>query len=55
MFVARVVVQGLLYRYEEETWLGIARLAMGYPLVGVALLGTIWAVRRARRSPLPAA
>ena len=54
VFVARVVVQGLLYRYEEETWLGIARLAMGYPLVGVALLGTIWAVRRARRAPLPA-
>ena len=54
VFVARVVVQGLLYRYEEETWLGIARLVMGYPLVGVALLGTIWAVRRARRSPLPA-
>ena len=49
VFAARVVVQGLLYRYDEETWLGIARLAMGYPLVGVALLGTIWAVRRARR------
>lgn len=47
VFVARVVVQGLLYRYDEETWLGIARLAMGYPLVGVALLGTVWAVRRA--------
>ena len=29
-------------------------LAMGYPLVGVALLGTIWAVRRAGRNPLPA-
>jgi hypothetical protein len=55
VFAARVVVQGLLYRYEEETWLGVARLAMGYPLVGVALVGTIWAVRRARRTPLPAA
>ena len=32
----------------SETWLGVARLAMGYPLVGVALLGTVWAVRRAR-------
>ncbi|WP_308283030.1 DUF3159 domain-containing protein [Pseudonocardia nigra] len=53
VFAARVVVQGLLYRAEEETWLGIARLAMGYPLVGVALLGTVWAVRRARRTPLP--
>jgi hypothetical protein len=55
VFAARVVVQGLLYNAEAETWLGVARLAMGYPLVGVALLGTIWAVRRARRTALPAA
>jgi Protein of unknown function (DUF3159) len=48
VFAARVVVQGLLYRDDAETWLGVARLAMGYPLVGVALLGTVWAVRRAR-------
>jgi hypothetical protein len=48
VFLARVVVQGLLYRDDAETWLGVARLAMGYPLVGVALLGTVWAVRRAR-------
>ena len=53
VFVARVVVQGLLYNADEETWLGVARLAMGYPLVGVALLGTVWAVRRARRAPEP--
>ncbi len=53
VFVARVAVQGLLYSYEEATWLGVARLAMGYPLVGLALLGTIWAVRRARRAPQP--
>ena len=49
VFGARVVVQGLLYDANEETWLGIARLAMGYPLFGVALLGTIWAVRRAHQ------
>jgi hypothetical protein len=54
VFVARVVVQGLLYRYEEATWLGVARLAMGYPLVGIALLGTIWAVRRAGHPGVPA-
>jgi hypothetical protein len=54
VFAARVVVQGLLYQAELETWLGIAKLAMGYPLVGVALLGTVWAVRRARRVPTPA-
>jgi hypothetical protein len=54
VFGARVVVQGLLYDAQEATWLGIARLAMGYPLIIVALLGTVWAVRRARRQPLPA-
>jgi hypothetical protein len=54
VFGARLVVQGWLYNVDEETWLGIARLAMGYPLFGLALLGTIWAVRRARRSPSPA-
>ena len=53
VFLARVVVQGWLYNADEETWLGIARLAMGYPLVGLALLGTVWAVRRARRQPAP--
>ena len=54
VFAARLVVQGLLYNADATTWLGIARLAMGYPLVGVALLGTIWAVSRARRLPNPA-
>lgn len=54
VFAARLVVQGLLYNADEETWLGVARLAMGYPLVGVALLGTVWAVRRAHRTPAPA-
>jgi intracellular septation protein A len=55
VFVARLVVQGLLYRADEATWLGVARLAMGYPLIGVALLGTVWAVGRARRAPRRAA
>jgi hypothetical protein len=50
VFGARVVVQGLLYDANEETWLGVARLAMGYPLFGLALLGTIWAVRRAQQA-----
>jgi hypothetical protein len=54
VFAARLVVQGLLYNADATTWLGIARLAMGYPLVGVALLGTVWAVTRARRAPKPA-
>ena len=53
VFLARLVVQGWLYNADEETWLGIARLAMGYPLICVALLGTVWAVRRAGRDPDP--
>jgi len=55
VFAARLVVQGLLYNADEATWLGVARLAMGYTLVGAALLGTVWAVSRARRTAGPAA
>jgi hypothetical protein len=54
VFAARLVVQGLLYNADATTWLGIARLALGYPLVGVALLGWVWGVTRARRLPNPA-
>jgi hypothetical protein len=54
VFAARLVVQGWLYNADEETWLGVARLAMGYPLFGVAIVGTVLAVRRAHRSPLGA-
>ena len=50
VFASRVVLQGLLYDANEETWLGVARLAMGYPLTGLALLFTVWAVRRAHRT-----
>jgi hypothetical protein len=52
VFGARVLVQGWLYSAREDDWLGVARLAMGFPLVAVALLGTVWAVRRAQRTPL---
>ncbi|GAA4704731.1 hypothetical protein GCM10023215_50630 [Pseudonocardia yuanmonensis] len=51
VFAARLVVQGWLYNADEETWLGIARLAMGYPLLGLAIVGTVVAVRRAERAP----
>jgi uncharacterized protein DUF3159 len=54
VFASRVVVQGWLYDAQEETWLGIARLVMGLPLFGLALLGTVLAVRRAQRTPLEA-
>jgi hypothetical protein len=50
VFGAKFVVQGYLYTADDTTWLAVARIAMGYPLAAVALLATIWAVRRARQA-----
>jgi hypothetical protein len=47
VFGARFVVQEWLYNLNEVGWLGVARIAMGWPLTGLAALVTIWAVRRA--------
>lgn len=46
VFASRVVVQQWLYNADETTLLGIARLAMGYPLTIIAFLVTVWAVRK---------
>jgi len=47
VFFARFVVQRWLYDGDQVGWLAVARLAMGYPLMAIALLATVWAVRRA--------
>lgn len=47
LFAIRAVLQYVLYLNDEVTWLGAARIGMGWPLAIVAFLGTIWAVRRA--------
>ncbi len=48
MFGVRFVVQGLLYTQGRTGWLGVARIAMGWPLFGLCLLATYggarWAV-----------
>ncbi|MET0236119.1 MAG: DUF3159 domain-containing protein [Kibdelosporangium sp.] len=49
VFASRVVVQQWLYNADETTLLGIARLAMGYPLTIVAFLVAIWAVSQVSR------
>jgi len=49
VFAAKFVVQQWLYAADETGWLAVARIAMGYPLTGLALLGTVWAIRRAGR------
>lgn len=51
VFAARFVVQEWLYGAGSTGWLAFARIAMGYPLLAVALLVTYWAVRRARTAP----
>ena len=47
VFGARFVVQRWLYDTNQVGWLAFAKIAMGYPLMAVALLVTFWAVRRA--------
>lgn len=49
LFAARFVVQQWLYGGGHTGWLAVARIGMGYPLLGVALLVVFWAVRRANR------
>jgi len=46
---ARFVVQNWLYDLDATGWLAFARIAMGYPLSGLALVVVVWAVRRADR------
>ncbi|WP_019815613.1 DUF3159 domain-containing protein [Saccharomonospora saliphila] len=46
VFAARFVVQRWLYDEDHTGWLAFAKIAMGYPLYGLALLVVVWAVRR---------
>jgi hypothetical protein len=49
VFASRFFVQDTLYDAGSTGWLAFARIAMGYPLLGLALLVVYWAVRRANR------
>ncbi|MFJ2740581.1 DUF3159 domain-containing protein [Streptomyces sp. NPDC087440] len=46
VFAARFVVQQWLYEEDSTGWLAFARIAMGYPLLALALLVVVWAARR---------
>ncbi|MCJ0892651.1 DUF3159 domain-containing protein [Rhodococcus sp. ARC_M12] len=50
VFGARYIVQSQLYDSDQTGWLAVARIGMGWPLTGVALLVTLWAVRSADRA-----
>ena len=47
VFAGRFVVQHWLYNSDQTGWLAVTKILMGLPLAGLALLGTLWAVRRA--------
>lgn len=49
VFGAKFVVQQWLYSADQTGWLAFARIVMGYPLTGLALLVTVWAIRRATK------
>ncbi|MDA3625392.1 DUF3159 domain-containing protein [Saccharopolyspora oryzae] len=49
VFAAKYVVQQWLYDADQTGWLAFARIAMGYPLTGLALIVTVWAIRRAAK------
>ncbi|SIJ71936.1 Protein of uncharacterised function (DUF3159) [Mycobacteroides abscessus subsp. abscessus] len=53
VFASRFVVQQWLYTQDSVGWLATARIVMGYPLLGAALLVVIWAVRRSQRRISP--
>lgn len=54
VFAGRYLVQNHLYDSDRTGWLAAARIGMGWPLTALALLVTLWAVRRADRIVEPA-
>ncbi|AQT82883.1 hypothetical protein B1R94_17150 [Mycolicibacterium litorale] len=50
VFGSRFVVQRHLYDLDQTGWLGVARIAMGWPLTAVAALVTYLAIRVAQRA-----
>jgi hypothetical protein len=50
VFGARFVVQRLLYDADQTGWLGVARIAMGWPLTVLAALATYAAIKAAQRA-----
>ena len=50
VFGARFLVQHHLYDADKTGWLGVARIAMGWPLTAIAALATYLAIRAAQRA-----
>jgi hypothetical protein len=50
VFASRFLVQNHLYNLNQTGWLGVARIAMGWPLTAVAALATYLAIRAAQKA-----
>lgn len=50
VFGARFVVQRGLYEADQTGWLGVSRIAMGWPLTAAAAVATYLAIRVVRRA-----
>jgi len=50
VFGSRFVVQRLLYNADQTGWLGVARIAMGWPLTAVAAVVTYLVVKYVQRA-----
>lgn len=50
VFGARFIVQNRLYDEDKTGWLGVARIAMGWPLAALGALVTYLAIRAAQRA-----
>jgi hypothetical protein len=50
VFASRFAVQNYLYDADQTGWLGVARIAMGWPLTAIAALVTYLAIRAAQRA-----
>jgi hypothetical protein len=55
VFAARYLVQSHFYATNSTGLLAVARIVMGWPLTAVALLVTVWAVRKAGHLPVRSA
>ncbi|MEV0248842.1 DUF3159 domain-containing protein [Nocardia sp. NPDC050712] len=53
LFAARFVVQRWLYDNEATGWLAFAKIAMGTPLLALALVVVVWAFRRSSEHLAP--
>ena len=50
VFAARFLVQNHLYGMDQTGLLGVARIAMGWPLTAVAALASYLAIRTAQKA-----